>query len=183
MVRPGIVDEASWLETVHLLGEIAVKKGILHVQLVHRPLARRGERENHANGGWLDDGGERLAVVDACVLCEAADDPTGFVPFEGAVGVSLVPEDPFSGDEVGAGRSRNELPCPVADERGELFPHGSKPIRVTHRFTNRSRERRDVRQGGCRGEARVARVRLEHAHLSACHHLADRRGRRRVCTA
>lgn len=58
---------------------MAVKEGVLHVQLVDRPLSRDRDAEDDPNGSRLDDGVEGLVVVDAVALGEATDDPTSLV--------------------------------------------------------------------------------------------------------
>ena len=110
------VDEAGRLKAVDLLGECAMEEGVGDVKLVHRPTARCSEGEHRANRCWLDDRRERLAVVDAGVLAEAAHDPPGLVPLQHAVGVHLVLEEPLVGDEVGTRRPRHQRPCSVANK-------------------------------------------------------------------
>jgi hypothetical protein len=73
------VDEAGGLLTVDRLVQVIVKKGILHVQLVDRPLTRGGDAEDDLNGGRLDDGAECLVVVDAVAWGEASNDPASLV--------------------------------------------------------------------------------------------------------
>jgi len=107
-----------------------VKKGILHIQLVDRPPTRGSNAEDDPNGGRLDDGTERLVVVDAVALGEAADDPVSLVTSQCAIGVELVPEDPLACDHVGAGRPGNESPRVVVDESLVLLSHGRAPLGV-----------------------------------------------------
>ena len=95
--------------------QVTVKKGILHVQLVDRPLTRSSDAEDDPNRGRLDDGAERLVVVDAVSLGEAADNPMSPMTSQRDVGVELVLEDPLAGDDVGARRPGDEAPR-VVDE-------------------------------------------------------------------
>ena len=62
-----------------------MKKSILHVQLVNRPVARDGDAEDGPDGGRLDDRAESLVVVDAVALGEATNHPTRLVTGKGAV--------------------------------------------------------------------------------------------------
>jgi len=89
---------------------MAVKEGVLHVELVDRQLSRGHNAEDDPNGSRLDDGPEGLVVVDAVALGEAADNPASLVASQGAITVELMPEDPLAGDHVGAGRTGNEAP-------------------------------------------------------------------------
>jgi hypothetical protein len=66
MIRGGRVDEAGRLLTEDSLVQVAVEKGVLHVQLMDRPGARSGDAEDDSDGGQLDNRAERLVVVDAC---------------------------------------------------------------------------------------------------------------------
>ena len=74
------VGEAGRLLAVHLLVKIAVKKGVLDVQLMNRPCARGGDAEDDADGRGLDDGAEGLIKVHTVLLREAAHNPSRLVP-------------------------------------------------------------------------------------------------------
>jgi hypothetical protein len=80
VVRGSRVDEAGWLLAVDGLLEVAVKKGILHIELADGPIPGRGDAEDGADRGRLDDRAERLVVVDAGLLGEAANNPPRLVP-------------------------------------------------------------------------------------------------------
>jgi hypothetical protein len=60
-------------------------------------------------------------------LGEAAKNPTSLVPFQGAVRVELVLEDPFLGDDVGANRTRDKIPSVVGDQSIIFFFHSTTP--------------------------------------------------------
>jgi hypothetical protein len=78
-----------------------------------------------ANHGRLDHRAEILIVVDDGLLGEVTKDPASLVPFQRAVEVELVLENPFAGDDVGANRTRNKVPCVVGDQGSKLFFHGA----------------------------------------------------------
>jgi hypothetical protein len=80
MMWPIWVDEARRLHAVDLLVKVAMEEGILDVKLMHMPCAGRGDAENDADGGRLDDGTERLIKVNAGLLREATDNPSRLVP-------------------------------------------------------------------------------------------------------
>jgi hypothetical protein len=40
-------------------------------------------------------------------------DPTSLIPFQGAIRIKLVLEDPFTGDDVGANKTRDKIPSVV----------------------------------------------------------------------
>lgn len=101
------VHKASRLTAVDCLGEGAMQKRVLDIQLMNGPRARDGDGEDGANSSWLDHRAESPVVVDTEPLGEATKDPACLVPFQCAVRVELVFEDPFAGDDVGASRARN----------------------------------------------------------------------------
>ena len=68
MVGSRRVDETGRLLAVDCLIQMAVKKGVLHVQLMYRPGARGGDAEDDADGGRFDNRAERLVVVDVVLL-------------------------------------------------------------------------------------------------------------------
>ena len=107
MVRGGRIDEARWLLAVDSLLKMSVKKRVLHVQLVDGPGTRSGDAENSPDGCQFDHLAERLVVVDAVLLGEAADDPACLVASESAIGVVLVLEDPLARYDVGTRRTWN----------------------------------------------------------------------------
>jgi hypothetical protein len=95
VVRTPGVNKARRLLTVDLLVKVAMKKGILDVELVNRPRPRESDAEDDADRGWLDDGAEGLVEINPRLLREAADDPSSLVASKAAVGVKLVLVDPF----------------------------------------------------------------------------------------
>jgi hypothetical protein len=90
-------------EAAESLIQVAVKECVLHIQLVDEPLARGRDAEDDPNGGRLDNEAKGLVVIDALALGEAADHPASLVASQGAIGVELMPKDPFAGDHVGTG--------------------------------------------------------------------------------
>ena len=110
--------------------QVTVKKGIIHVQLVDRPLTRSSDAEDDPNRGRLDDEAQRLVVVDVVLLGEAADDLASLMTSQRVVGVELVPEDPLASDDVGAERPGDETPRVVVDESLVLLSHSRAPLRV-----------------------------------------------------
>jgi len=107
MVRGGRIDEARWLLAVDSLLKMSVKKHVLHVQLVNRPRVGSSDAQNSPNCRQFDNSAERLVVVDAVLLGEAADDPACLVASESAIGVVLVLEDPLARYDVGTRRTWN----------------------------------------------------------------------------
>jgi hypothetical protein len=103
MVRSSGVDEAGRLLAVDRLLEVAMKKSVLHVQLADGPRTRGGDAEDSPDGRVFDHRVERLVVVDAVLLRETVHHPACLVTSKSAIGVVLMLEDPFPGDNVGTG--------------------------------------------------------------------------------
>jgi hypothetical protein len=91
----------------------------------------------------LDNRVESLIVVDAGPLGEATKNPASLVPFQCTVGVELVLEDSLAGDDVGANRTRDNIPCAVGDQSSIFFLHGTTPGRVDKGGTGRGGHRRE----------------------------------------
>jgi hypothetical protein len=107
-----------------------VQERILHIKLMNRPRVEDGQGENSVDRGWLDHRAEGLIVVDVESPSEAVKDPTRLVPFQRAVEVEHVIENPFDGDDVGANGVRNKIPGVVADQDNKLFFHGAALVRI-----------------------------------------------------
>lgn len=130
MFTMGGVDKPGGLARVDVLADEAMKEGIVDVKLMHRPITRCSQGKHGVDRGGFDDGAKRFAVVDAGALGEAADNPSCLVPIKGAVLLVLVAENPLPTDDMGTGRSWNELPGLVGLESVELGLHGCTPVGV-----------------------------------------------------
>ena len=129
------VDEAVRLLAVDRLVQMAVKKGVLHVQLMDRPGARSGDAEDDPDGGRFDNRAERLVVVDAVPLRKTTNDPPGLMASQGAVSTILVLEDPLAGDHISAQGARHEIPSVVLQKGSMFLFHSSAPVWVGKRAT------------------------------------------------
>jgi hypothetical protein len=68
---------------------------------------------------------------------------TSLVLFQGGVGVELVLEDPFDGDNVGANRTRDKIQSVVGDQSIIFFFHGMMPGWVGEGSTDGGGHRRE----------------------------------------
>lgn len=107
-----------------------MKEGVGDVHLVHRPSSRDGEVQNHPDRARFDNRSKRIREVDAGALTEAADNLARLVALECTIGAQLVLEHPFAGDDVGARRTRNELPSLVPLQSLKLLLHSRMPLRI-----------------------------------------------------
>jgi hypothetical protein len=144
-VRVSRVGEARGLAAEYCLGDSAVEESIFHVELLNGLGTGDSSSEHHVNSGRFYNPAEDLIVVDSGALSENPKDPMGLVAIKGPVSTKLVREDPLAGDNVGALRSGNQLPGPIAD-RGSVF--------VLHSHTPMGIGKRSTSGGGDRGRCR-----------------------------
>lgn len=72
-----------------------------------------------------------VAGLTTGALREAADDPSCLAPFQRAISVQLVLEEPLPGDGIGMRRSGHERPGAVGLKGVVLRLHSRKPLRIT----------------------------------------------------
>jgi hypothetical protein len=109
---------------------------------MNRPGAGDGQGEDGVNRGRLDHRAEGLIVVDVGSLGEAAKNPASLVPFQGAVGIELVLENPLASDDVGVNGARDKISGVVGDQGSKFFFHGTAPIWIDEGGADRGGHRR-----------------------------------------
>jgi hypothetical protein len=105
-----------------------MQERILHIKLMNQSGMGDDQGEHGVDRGWLDNRDESVIVVDAGPLGEVEKDPRSLVSFQRAVGVELVLENPFTGDDIGANGVRDNISGVVGDQGNKLFFHGVVPI-------------------------------------------------------
>lgn len=106
-------------------------------------MERCSDGQDHANGGQLDNRREGFAEIHTGALGETSDNPTGFVPIQGAVRVKFMLEDPLPRDDMGDKWAIDEAPSAVGPKGGELLLHGRMLIRILEHGARRGQEWRD----------------------------------------
>jgi hypothetical protein len=122
-----------------------VEEGIFLVELLNGPVTGDSSGEHHVNSDQFYNWDESLIVVDSEALSETLKDPTGLVAIKGPISTELMREDPLTGDNIGALRSANQLPDPIADQGSVLFLHSRTPMGI---------DKRSMSGGGDRGRCR-----------------------------
>jgi hypothetical protein len=122
-----------------------MEEGIFHVELLNGSVMGDSSGEHYANSGRFYNRAESLIIVDSGALSETPKDPTGLIAIKGPVSTELVCEDPLSNDNVGALRSGNQFPGPIADQDSVLFLHRCTPMEIG---------KRSMSGGGDRGRCR-----------------------------
>lgn len=85
-------DKTRGLLHIHLLCQISIKKGILHVHVMDMPLFLGNEREQETNRFHSRDGHKQLIEINHGLLNVSSDDGTNFV-FDHLRGLQFI--DPF----------------------------------------------------------------------------------------
>jgi hypothetical protein len=124
------IREAGGLTAEDSLTECVMEEGVLHIELMKRPVAGGSNGEHRAHGGRFDNWAESLIVVYTRVLREPPEDPRE----------RLVGENPFASDDIGATRPGNKFLGPIAQKGPVLFLHCCTPIRLGKRDTDRGRD-------------------------------------------
>jgi hypothetical protein len=94
------------------------------------PGVRDSQGKHGLDHGRFDHRAESLIVVDAGSLGEAVKDPVSLVPLQRTVGVELMLENSFAGDNVGANGARDKILGVVGDQGSKPFFHGTAPVRI-----------------------------------------------------
>jgi hypothetical protein len=135
-VKVSRVGEARWLATEYCLGESAMEEGIFYIELLNGPGTGDSSSEHHVNSGQFYNRAEGLIVLDSRALSETPKDPTGLVEIKGPVSTELVHEDPLADDSIGALRSGNQLPGPIANQGSVFVLHSRTPMGISKRRTS-----------------------------------------------
>jgi hypothetical protein len=143
-VRVSRVGETHGLATEDCLRESAMEEGIFHIELLNGPGTGDSSSEHRANNGLFYNRAEGLIIVDSGALSETLKDPTSLIAIKGSVSTELVREDPLFGNNVGALRSGNQLPDPIADQGSVFVLHSHMPMGTGKRSMSRGD------QGRCR---------------------------------
>ena len=92
------------------------------------PRRRNSNTKNDANSDRFNDRRQSFIIVYTMLLRETSTNPACFITRESAVGVELMPENPFARNNIGVGWARNELPSVIGEEGVKLITHGLGPV-------------------------------------------------------
>jgi hypothetical protein len=118
-----------------------MEEGILHIELLNRPVMGDNSGEHRAYGGWFHNRAKSLIVVDSGALNETSKDLVSLVAIEGPVSAELVREDLFVDDDVGALRSWNKVPGPITHQGPVLILHSHASIGIGEGSADGGRDR------------------------------------------
>jgi len=83
-----------------------MKKSVIHISLMNRPVGRQDNRKNKTNGSLFYDRVEGVRKIMSFTLVETFGNETSFVALNRTICVELVFEDPFSPNKVSIIRKR-----------------------------------------------------------------------------
>jgi len=115
-----------------------MEKGVLHIELMNRPVPRVSQSEDSANCSGLDNRIEHFIIVNTGALGETTKDPASLVYVQRAIGMELLFEYLFFGDHIGLGRPRNEIPSVVVHKSSIFVLHGLTPVAIGKSMTTGS---------------------------------------------
>ena len=118
-----------------------MKKGILHIKLMDRPIPGMSQSDDYANCSRLDNRAECFIIINTGLLSKPAKNPASLVSIQRAISMKFVLENPFTGDNICLGRTRNEVPSVVVGESSKFLFHGLAPVRIGKSVATRARER------------------------------------------
>jgi hypothetical protein len=126
-----------------------MEEGILHIELLNRPVMEDSSGEHRAYDSRFYSRAESLIVVNSGALSETPKDPASLVAIKGPVSAELVCKDPFASDDVGALRSWNKILCPITHQGPVLILHSRAPIGTSEGSADEGWDR-----GRCRRRSR-----------------------------
>jgi hypothetical protein len=107
-----------------------MQERFLQIKSMNRPGAGNNQREHGVDHGQLDHRAEGLIIVGVVSLGvkPRTKDPASLVPFQRAIEVEFVLENPFVSDDVAANGARDKIPGAVSNQGNKLFFHGTAPV-------------------------------------------------------
>jgi hypothetical protein len=81
----GRINKIRRLLTVNGLLEMSVKKGVLHIQLMNRPLTRGSNAQHSPNRSLLNHRAECLIIINTRLLIISPSNPASLMLREGTI--------------------------------------------------------------------------------------------------
>jgi len=141
MIRKGWINKTWRLLAVDCLIKMTMKKSILDIQLMNRPMMRGCNTQNCPDCSWFNNRTEYLIIVNAMVLRESLNNPTSFVASKGTIRMTLMLENPLSCHDISTRRPRNKTPSTIVNQDLKLICHSYSPIRISKRTAVIARNR------------------------------------------
>jgi hypothetical protein len=86
---------------------MTMEEGILDIELVHRPRVRESQAEDDSDSSRLHNRAESFIIINTRTLSKTAQDPSSLVTIKSTICQELVPKNPFTSNNVDAGRLRH----------------------------------------------------------------------------
>jgi hypothetical protein len=130
-----IILKTGWLLHVHILGQKTMEESIADINLTETPSARHGKRENQPHRSWFDNWAKGITIVNAMPLSETPSNESSLMFINRTIRAMLSLKNPLAANNIDAGRTRNQDPCPGVMKGSNLLSHGSAPRSLTECIT------------------------------------------------
>jgi len=141
MIMKGWINKTWRLLAVDCLIKMTMKKSILDIQLMNRPMTRGCNTQNCPDCSWFNNRTESLIIVNAMLLRKSPNHPTSFVTSKRTIRMILMLENPLSCHDISTRRPRNKTPSTIVNQGLKLICHSCSPIRISKRTALIARNR------------------------------------------
>jgi hypothetical protein len=121
-----------------------MEKGILHIQLVHRPRTRESKRENCAHYSRLHHWTECLIIINDRPLGETPENPASLVPLQSTINSTRASPNPLASHHIVTRWTWHKVPRLVGKKSPVLLFHRTTPMRISQSLTDRRGYQRDL---------------------------------------
>lgn len=94
------LDKPRRLDHKNSLDEITMQKGVLYVQLSHRPASSDGQGKNKANCSRAHNRAECFRIVETMLLMKSFSNKAGFPAFNTTISQMFSAKNPFTPNKV-----------------------------------------------------------------------------------
>jgi len=131
IIRICWINKTRRLLTIDCLIKMTMKKSILDLQLMNRPMTRGYNTQNYTDYSWFNNRTESLIIVNAMLLRKSPNHPTSFVTSKRTIKMILMLENPLSCHDISTRRPRNKTPSTIVNQGLKLICHSCSPIRIS----------------------------------------------------
>jgi hypothetical protein len=128
-----------------------MKKSILHIQLMNRPLSRSCNTQHSPNRTLFNPRTESLIIINTRLLIKSSSNPTSLILGQSTISIVLQLLKPSPSSDINSWRTRNKTPGIVIHQCLELISHSSSPVGISKRTAVVTRNSRS----NCRSSSQV----------------------------
>jgi hypothetical protein len=105
--------QSQWAESSILFLTVFREERRSSRQLMYQPVLGVSQGEDCVNRSGLDNRAESFIIINPGSLSEPTKYPTSLISVQRPICMKFVLENPLSGDNIGLGRTRNEIPVMI----------------------------------------------------------------------